>query len=83
MFCVYILLSESAARTYVGQTEDLEERVRKHNAGGVRSTKAYRPWRVIHVEEYGTRAEAMEREQWLKSRTGRKFVAALLQSGHG
>ncbi len=79
MFSVYVLASEVADRTYVGQTENVAERVRKHNKGLVRSTKAYRPWQLIHAEQYQTRAEAMQRERWLKSRAGRRFLAELLQ----
>ncbi|MBX2989872.1 MAG: GIY-YIG nuclease family protein [Bacteroidetes bacterium] len=75
---VYILFSRLHERTYVGQTEDLENRVRHHNAGRVRSTKAYRPWEVLHSESYSTRAEAMQREQWYKSPQGRRALKELL-----
>jgi putative endonuclease len=77
-FWVYILHSLSHPRTYVGQTGDLDSRLEKPNSGRVKSTKRYRPWELIHREEFSTRRGAMEREKWLKSSSGRKWIALLL-----
>ena len=70
-FSVYLLYSPSHDRTYVGQTKELKARLLMHNSGLVRSTKACRPWELVHVEEFETRGEAMAREKWLKSSRGR------------
>ncbi|MCX6120673.1 MAG: hypothetical protein NTX44_03525, partial [Ignavibacteriales bacterium] len=51
-------------------------------AGYIRSTKAYRPWTLIHKELYSTRAEAMKRETLLKSSSGRKLVAEFIENWH-
>jgi putative endonuclease len=66
-------------RSYIGQTEDIDNRLMRHNSGFVRSTKANRPWVLIHYEEYKSRAEAMKRELWLKSPSGRKWVAEFIK----
>jgi hypothetical protein len=42
-YLVYILQSERTARTYVGQTRDLAQRLRRHNEGMVPSTRPFRP----------------------------------------
>jgi putative endonuclease len=78
-FFVYILFSETQRRTYTGQTEDVAARVARHNAGRVRSTKAYRPWVLLHTEGFMTRGEAMQRERWLKGKEGRRFIAGLIE----
>ena len=77
-YVVYILFSPACRRTYVGQSEDFDSRLASHNAGKVRSTKACRPWRLIHSEVCEIRSEAMKREKWYKSRTGRKRIAELM-----
>ena len=77
-FFVYLLYTILHDRTYVGQTNDVDSRVALHNSGKVRSTKYYRPWVLVYQEKYQTRAEAMAREKWLKSRLGRVFVAKVL-----
>ncbi|MCX6120720.1 MAG: GIY-YIG nuclease family protein [Ignavibacteriales bacterium] len=76
-YFVYLLWSVQSKRTYVGQTDDIGTRLKRHNAGYIRSTKAYRPWTLIHKELYSTRAEAMKRES-----SGRKLVAEFIENWH-
>ena len=66
MFYVYILESEKTGRHYYGMTTDVDQRLHYHNKGHVRSTRFYRPWRIILVEQYDTRLGARERELELK-----------------
>jgi len=66
MFFVYILESEKARKHYIGQTNDLEARVKRHNAGKVASTKYGRPWILKYWKSFETRSEAFKTEQLLK-----------------
>lgn len=43
MYYVYILKSSLNQRYYVGHTDNLEKRLKQHNAGRTPSTKPYRP----------------------------------------
>jgi putative endonuclease len=69
-FFVYILKSTVTERYYIGQTSNLEKRIKRHNFGEMFSTKPYRPWEIIYFEKFSTRSEAMKRERYLKSPTG-------------
>ena len=75
---MYVLQSESTGRRYVGQTANLERRLAEHNNPGHNpskfTTKHAGPWKLIHHEEYATRCEAMQRERWLKTRSGRRWL---------
>ncbi len=75
---MYVLQSESTGRRYVGQTADLERRLAEHNdpehSPSKFTTKHAGPWTLIHHEEYATRSEAMQRERWLKTRSGRRWL---------
>ncbi len=65
---VYVLGSEEKGlwRTYVGWTNDLEQRLTRHNAGtGAKSTRG-RVWALLYAERFKTRSEAMSREWHLK-----------------
>jgi len=77
-YFVYILQSESTAKTYVGQTNELERRVAQHNDADFRLTLYTKrnkgPWRLVHSEQYGTRKEAVRREKFLKSGQGREWI---------
>jgi putative endonuclease len=57
--------------TYVGWTNDVAARLKKHNSGkGARSTRG-RIWVLLHTEECASRRHAMSREWHLKR--DRKF----------
>lgn len=47
MFYVYYLRSKNYNQNYIGYTEDLKLRLKRHNNGLVQSTKPYRPWELI------------------------------------
>lgn len=65
MYYVYYLLSLINKDLYIGSTSSVE-RLAQHNQGKVKSTRGYRPWKLLGFEEYETRAEAIERERFLK-----------------
>ncbi len=45
-----------------------------HNLGKVKSTKFYKPWKVIYTETFNTKPEAYKREQQIKSyKSGEAF----------
>ena len=64
---VYILYSEASDKFYIGQTENLETRVTRHNAGMEKFTRPYRPWKVKWSVEKQTRADAVQLEKKLKN----------------
>ena len=67
--------------TYVGWTNDIAARLKKHNSGkGARSTRG-RIWVLLHTEECASRRHAMSREWHLKrDRKFRKQLALTLPS---
>ncbi len=64
---VYILKSLNFNRYYIGHSADTQKRLREHNSGKVRSTKAYRPWKIIYLEIKSDKKEAYAREMQIKS----------------
>jgi len=61
--------------TYVGWTNNLKLRVKKHNLGkGAKSTRG-KKWKLIYYEIYNTKREAMKKEYLLKKdRVTRKKI---------
>lgn len=80
MFYVYILKSHKKGSYYIGQTNNLEARIKKHNAGLNKSTKHGIPWAIIHSEIFATRSEAFKREQQIKKFKGGRAFKELVQS---
>ncbi|HEY0740134.1 MAG TPA: GIY-YIG nuclease family protein [Chryseosolibacter sp.] len=44
MFFVYIIYSEKLKKYYVGSTNDLDDRIHRHNSGGSTFTRTGSPW---------------------------------------
>ena len=70
MYFVYILKSLKDSGYYIGQTDNLELRIEKHNNGQVRSTKNRTPFVLIKKELFKSRGEARKRENYLKRLKG-------------
>jgi len=85
-FYVYVLISRTAGKRYVGQTDDLARRVVEHNDPAHNpckfTSKHAGPWELVHHEQFPTRAAAMKREKWLKSGVGRAWLDATVGKAH-
>ena len=80
-FVVYVLYSKSFRKTYTGMTCDLITRFHFHNSKSTKGyTLKYRPWTVLHVEFYESKAGALKREKELKSGKGREWLKANILS---
>ena len=71
MFYVYVLRSSQTGRRYVGSCENVDERLRRHNAGHSKATRHGIPWILVHSESFTNRAEAARKERYYKSGRGR------------
>ena len=72
---VYILQSVSdEQRFYTGLTDNLKDRLRRHNGGEVPHTLKFRPWRIKVAIAFRDRARAIDFEQYLKTSSGRAFA---------
>ncbi|MBI5216378.1 MAG: GIY-YIG nuclease family protein [Ignavibacteriae bacterium] len=79
-YAVYILRSIKTGKYYIGQTQNLEDRLARHNSGHSFSTRHGKPWEIIHIEKYDTRSDAVKRERYLKSPAGWKELQEIKQS---
>ena len=60
---VYILQSESTGQYYVGQANDIEDGLRRHNEGPTEANKGRCLWCLVRPEEFPMRQAAAGREQ--------------------
>jgi putative endonuclease len=79
-YSVYILRNP-AGRFYVGQTDDLDQRLVSHNrtdkAAG-KFTRKNGPWSLVWSEPHDTRAAAMAREREIKAWKSAKIIRTRL-----
>ena len=74
MVTVYVLLSLKDKATYVGMAIDVTNRLKEHNSGKNRYTKAHLPWKIIYTEEHPDWSTARIREKYLKSTAGKNWL---------
>lgn len=80
MHYVYIIKSQAISRYYIGSTENIENRLSRHNSGKNKSTKNGIPWSLVYSEEFKTRQEAYKREFQIKSYKGGEAFKKLVNS---
>lgn len=74
MFYVYVLRSETDSGLYIGYSSDLRRRIVQHKRGAALATSYRGPWKLIYYEAYLNQADALGREKFLKSGSGRSFL---------
>jgi len=77
-FFTYILQSMKDFSFYIGQCDDLDWRVSKHNDGQGTYTSSKLPWRLVYFEMFDSRSEALMREKHIKRMKSRKYIIDLI-----
>ena len=85
-YFVYAVRSESTGKIYIGQTNNLLERIKRHNGELFSKDGSYTkvnkgPWTLFYKEEVMSRAAALIRERQLKSQKGREFIRSIVLGG--
>ena len=78
-YYAYVIYSSSYDKYYKGHCQNLENRLKEHNAGKTKSNKAFRPWKLVYYETFETRQEAITREKYFKTSAGRKFLKKVMR----
>lgn len=78
MFYVYVIKNDFD-KIYIGQTINLDKRLLRHNGALKSKNRSYTKinngvWKAIYKETYNTRQEAIKRERYLKSHSGRDWL---------
>jgi len=82
MYFVYVL-KNTTNKIYIGQTENLTKRLKRHNGELISKTTSYTKkqrgnWNIIYSETFKTRNEAFVREKLLKSHKGRDWLRQII-----
>ena len=79
-FHVYIIYNAEFDKFYIGQTNNLDQRILKHNLGLSPYTSKYKSgWEKAYCEEFGSRTEAIKRENFLKKQKNKNFYKKLCE----
>ncbi|MFC5192429.1 GIY-YIG nuclease family protein [Algoriphagus aquatilis] len=79
MYFVYILYSSKTEKYYIGSTENIESRLKHHNAGSTPSTKSGAPhWKLKYMESLTDRTAALKRELEIKKKKSKRYIEWLI-----
>ncbi len=76
-YSVYVLSDESGS-FYKGMTNNIVRRMKEHNRGKTQTTRKMSKLKLIYLEKYESLKEAREREKYLKTAAGRRFIKKIL-----
>ena len=80
MFFIYIIYSIKIDQYYIGQTQNLENRLYRHNNNGSKSTKKANDWKLMYTEDFANRGLALKREKEIKSKKSRTYIENLIRN---
>lgn len=80
MHFFYVLYSEKTEKFYYGSSHDPELRLKLHNDGATPSTKSRIPWKLMYVEKFDSKTEALKREKEIKRMKNRKYIMTLIEN---
>jgi putative endonuclease len=74
---VYAVYNQKHSKIYIGETSNLDERIKAHNDHRFITSYTARfdgSWELVYSEECTDRQNARKRERELKSYRGRQFI---------
>jgi putative endonuclease len=74
---LYVIKGFGNGKRYGGITGDLKRRLREHAAAMSKAGQLLGAFSLLHTEEFPNHSSAREREQFLKSGQGRKWLDGL------
>jgi len=80
MYHTYVLESITSGKLYIGQTNNLTDRIERHNTNQNKFTKNKGPWKLLYSTEFNTRSEAVIYENKLKSFKSRDYLIRYLEN---
>lgn len=77
----YVILCDDGS-LYKGHTDNLQRRYEQHRKGqGSIHTKQHKPIKIAYYEVFQTQADAVQREKYFKSGSGREWLKKKLEEG--
>ena len=73
-YYTYVLISTKDNKLYIGWTDNLVARHKKHQEGKVEATKYRGPLQLVYYEACLSKEKAIEREKQLKTGFGRLYL---------
>ena len=74
MITIYVIAGILSGKRYVGITNNIKRRLSQHRSGATKGGQQLGAFRLVYTEQHPTYNQAREREKYLKSRSGRRWL---------
>ena len=78
---VYILESIKTGRYYIGYSQNVLERLKRHNSGLVPATKNFCPYKLAVQQKFESDEKARRAEYRLKKLKRKDYIRKVIESG--
>ncbi|MBU1873665.1 GIY-YIG nuclease family protein, partial [bacterium] len=65
---------------YIGYTANIKKRLEEHNNGESRYTKRKIPWKLVHLETFNLKRDAIIREKELKKIRNTRYLKKIIHN---
>ncbi|MBU1635432.1 GIY-YIG nuclease family protein [bacterium] len=79
-YFTYILQSGLDQSFYIGYTANIKKRLEEHNNGESRYTKRKIPWKLVHLETFNLKRDAIIREKELKKIRNTRYLKKIIHN---
>jgi len=79
---VYIIKSEKNEQLYIGQTQNIDQRLESHNTGRSIYTKNLGPWALLALKVCDTRSGAIKWEKKIKNLRSGTLILNFIQKNN-
>ncbi|MBK7358769.1 MAG: GIY-YIG nuclease family protein [Saprospiraceae bacterium] len=76
-FFVYIIVSLQNGTFYKGFSLNPVLRLKQHNDGLSKYTSKFMPWKLVYIEQFSSKSDALIREKNLKKATNERILALI------
>lgn len=80
MYYFYIIRSQKNGKLYLGSSPDLKVRLKSHNNGENKATKANIPYELIFYSGFKNKEDAISCEQYFKTTAGWRRIHKMLEN---
>jgi len=77
---MYILYSPGLDQFYIAHTQDIQDKLIRHNNSGSKATKKAGDWKLAYTETFQSKGGAAKREVEIKRKKSRKYIEWLISS---
>lgn len=79
---IVYFLKDDNGRYYIGSTDNLQKRIKQHDAGYTQTTRNMRNPKLVFFQEFGTLIEARRIERRLKRMKRKDYIEKIVNDGY-